>query len=303
MLDLSICIVNWNVEALLRQCLRAIFDNTKGVNLEVIVVDNNSKDESVRMVEKEFPQVKLIANHFNAGFTKANNQAIMMAKGRYLLILNPDTEVIDNALKKMIQFMDSKHDCAALGPKLLNTDGSLQRSCRIFPTLETMFYSALFLDQLLPGSTTFGKYFMTWWNFDSVREVDQPMGSALMVRKTALDKVGAFDENIFIWFDEVDLCYRIKKAGGKIFFTPDAKIKHHLSRSFQQWKSMPQMIRGTFIWRKSRNYFFRKHYDVLSVLMLWLFDLLQVSLIIGVISLIFTTIAKVVAPHNKLWGI
>jgi len=292
MLDLSICIVNWNVKDLLKACLGSIYTNTKDISFEVIVVDNNSSDGSVQMIKSDFPQVKIIENKINAGFTKANNQAIKIAQGRHVMILNPDTEVVDNALNKMIRFLESRRDCGALGCKLLNTDGTLQRSCRTFPSLEVMFYSSLFLDQLFPKSRIFGKYFMTWWDFNDVREVDQPMGSALMIRKDALDKVGLFDENIFIWFDEVELLYRIKKAGWKIYFMPEAQIKHHLSQSFKQWKSVPQMIQGAIIWRKSRNYFFKKHKGTLSVFALWAFDILQVVIIIGVLYVIAKLILR-----------
>ena len=290
MLDLSICIVNWNVKDLLKACLGSIYTNTKDISFEVIVVDNNSSDESVRMIKSDFRQVKLIENKTNAGFTKANNQAIKIAQGRNIMLLNPDTEVIDNALNRMVRFLDGRRDCGALGCKLLNTDGSLQRSCRTFPTLEVMLYSALFLDSLFPKSRLFGKYFMTWWDFNETREVDQPMGSALMVKKEVLDKVGLFDENIFIWFDEVDLCYRIKKAEFKIFFIPEVQIKHHLSQSFKQWKSVSQILNGAFTWRKSRNYFFKKHKGMLSVLALWAFDFLQVAIIIAVLY----AIAKII---------
>lgn len=283
MLDLSICIVNWNVKELLKACLQSIFKNTKDISFEVIVVDNNSSDDSIQMIKADFPQVTLIENNANAGFTRANNQAIRISQGRYIMLLNPDTEVIDNALNKMVRSMESRRDCGALGCKLLNTDGSLQRSCRTFPSLEVMFYSAFFLDSLFPKSRIFGKYFMTWWDFSDFREVDQPMGSALMIKKEVLDKVGLFDENIFIWFDEVDLCYRIKKAGWKIYFTPEVQIKHHMSQSFKQWKSLPQIIKGAITWRKSRNYFFKKHKGPLSVLILWVLDILQIALVIGVL--------------------
>jgi hypothetical protein len=283
MLDLSICIVNWNVKDLLKACLGSIYANTKDISFEVIIVDNNSSDESVRMIKSDFPQVKLIENKTNAGFTKANNQAIKISQGRNIMLLNPDTEVTDNALNRMIRFLDSRRDCGALGCKLLNTDGSLQRSCRTFPTLEVMLYGAIFLDFLFPKSRLFGKYFMTWWDFNETREVDQPMGSALMIKKDVLDKVGLFDENIFIWFDEVDLCYRIKKAGFKIYFTPEAQIKHYLSQSFKQWTSIPQIFKGAVTWRKSRNYFFKKHKGILSVFALWALDILQIAIVIGVL--------------------
>jgi len=292
MLDLSICIVNWNVKDLLKACLGSIYTNTKDISFEVIVVDNNSSDESIRMIKSDFPRVKLIENKINAGFTKANNQAIKIAQGRHIMILNPDTEVVDNALNKMVRFMESRRDCGALGCKLLNTDGSLQMSCRAFPGLEVMFYSSLFLDQLFPKSRIFGKYLMTWWDFNDVREVDQPMGAALMIRKEVFDKIGLFDENLFIWFDEVDLLYRIKKAGWKIYFTPEAQIKHHLSQSFKQWKSVPQMINGAIMWRKSRNYFFKKHKGILSVFVLWALGILRVAIVIGVLYAITKLILR-----------
>jgi hypothetical protein len=295
MLDLSICIVNWNVEALLKACLGSVYKETKEISYEVIVVDNDSSDNSVNMVKTDFPQVKLVENKYNAGFTKANNQAINIAQGRFIMLLNPDTEIIDNALNKMVRFFENRPDCGALGCKLLNTDGSLQRSCKTFPSLDVILYNSLFLDSLFPQSRIFGKYFMTWWDFNDVREVDQPMGSALMIRKDVLDKVGLFDENIFIWFDEVDLCYRIKKAGHKIFFTPEAQIKHHLSRSFKQWTSFPQIIRGTFLWRQSRNYFFRKHKGLLSLVALGLFDLMQIALIFGILYVLASCISKLAA--------
>jgi GT2 family glycosyltransferase len=291
-MELSICIVNWNVSALLRDCLKSIYQNTKDIKFEVIVVDNYSKDDSVEMVKREFPQVELIENKENAGFTKANNQAINLSKGKMVMLLNPDTELIGNTMKQMMDFMDNHPDCGVLGPKLLNTDGTLQRSCKTFPTLASTVHNALFLDSLFPSSKRFGKHFMTWWDFDEIMEVEQPMGSALLIRREVLDSVGLFDQNIFIWFDEVDLLYRIKEAGWKIFFTPFAQIKHHLSKSFKQWKSPKQILRGTVLWRKSRNYFFRKHYGRHTVAALWLIDIFQIAVILGILSLVVSTFIK-----------
>jgi GT2 family glycosyltransferase len=283
MLDISIIIVNWNVKDLLRDALKSIYANTKCITFEVIVVDNDSKDNSVEMIRSEFPEVLLTENKYNAGFTKANNQGMAVASGKNIMFLNPDTELVGNSIKIMNDFMAREKDCGALGCKLLNTDGSLQRSCKTFPTLETFVFNALFLDSFFPKSKIFGKHFMTWWNFDEVKEVDQPMGSALMVKREVIDKVGMFDQNIFIWFDEVDLCYRIKKSGWKIYFTPEAQIKHHLSKSFKQWKSPKQIINGALLWRKSRNYFFKKHYGSSFVTALVLLDVLQITLILAIL--------------------
>jgi len=291
--DLSICIVTWNVEELLRNCLASIFKNVKNISFEVIVADNASKDNTINMIQSQFPSVKIIRNSTNAGFTIATNKDIKMAGGRYIMILNSDTEVIDGALEKMMQFMEKHPEYGAVAPKLVNADGSLQRSVKTFPSLEKVFYNTFFLDSLFPKSRIFGKYFMTWWDHNDERDIDQPMGSAIMVRRKVLDEVGLFDEKYYFWFDEVDLCFRIKKAclpagraGWKIRYKPDAQILHHLSQGFRQWKSPAQIIRGAVVWRKSRNYFFRKHYGFWTVPILWMFDIAQIILVLGSLVLI-----------------
>ncbi|MFH1684379.1 MAG: glycosyltransferase family 2 protein [Candidatus Margulisiibacteriota bacterium] len=290
MLDLSIIIVSWNVKDLLRECLSSIFANKEDINIEVFVADNASKDDSCEMVKKEFPQVKLIQNKNNLGFPRANNRAIREATGKYIFVLNPDTIVEPHSLKIMLQFMEENQKCGALGPRLLNPDGTLQLSCRSFPTLKTQFYTALFLDVLFPKSKLFGKYLMSHWKHNEVLEVDQPMGAAILFRKKTLDQIGLFDENIFVFFDEVDLCYRVKKAGWKIFFTPKANIIHYGGQSFKQWKGLKDSLRGGYIWRKSRNYFFKKFYGFWTVPILILLDIVQIALILGLLYLIIKLI-------------
>lgn len=269
MVDLSIIIVSWNVKNLLRDCLNSIFTNLDGLAVEVFVSDNASSDGSAEMVKESFPQVKLIANQTNLGFTKANNLAIKQAQGQYVLILNPDTVIQPKALSTMVRFMAENKNCGALGPKLLNPDGSLQPSCRPFPTLGTQLASTLFLDGLVARG----------WPHDQVKEVDQPMGAALMVRKEVLDQVGLFDENIIFFYDEVDLCYRLKAAGWKIYFTPAAEIIHYQGKSFKQWKDFKKVLWGAYLWRQSRNYFFQKHYGAWQVPILIFLDLFQIAII------------------------
>ncbi|MBU0671596.1 MAG: glycosyltransferase family 2 protein [Candidatus Margulisbacteria bacterium] len=283
MTDLSIIIVSWNVKDLLEECLNSILLNKDGLNVEVFVSDNLSADGTAEMVKAKFPQVIYIQNKSNLGFTKANNRAFVKAQGKYIFFLNPDTVVQPQALSRLVKFMDEHKDCGALGPRLLNADGTLQLSCRTFPTLETQLYTTLFLDVLFPSSKLFGQHLMSFWQHDELKEVDQPMGSALLVRKETLDKVGAFDENIFIWYDEVDLCKRIKQAGLKIFFLPDAQIIHYGGQSFGQWKGIKQSLRGAYIWRKSRNYFFKKHYGFWTVPILILLDMVQLGLILALL--------------------
>lgn len=275
MVELSIVIVSWNVKDLLRECLASIFANQEDLSLEVFVVDNASKDKTCAMVEKEFPQVNLIANKDNLGFPKANNQAIRKASGKYIFVLNPDTIVEPHSLKTMLRFMAAYPKCGALGPRLLNPDGTLQPSCKNFPTLKEQLYTTFFLDVLFPN----------FWKHDEVKEVDQPMGAAILFRKEALDQVGFFDEHVFVFYDEVDLCYRIKQAGWQIFFTPEAQITHYGGQSFKQWKGLKESLRGGYIWRKSRNYFFKKFYGFWTVPILILLDILQLTLILSLLYL------------------
>ncbi|PIS31791.1 glycosyltransferase family 2 protein [Candidatus Saganbacteria bacterium CG08_land_8_20_14_0_20_45_16] len=290
MLDLSIIIVSWNVEKLLRDCLASIFQNQDNLELEVFVSDNLSSDGTAKMVTTEFPQVKYLQNESNLGFTKGNNRAFKQATGKYVLFLNPDTVIKPAALSKMIAFLEKQADCGGLGPRLLNPDSSLQLSCRAFPTIETQLYNTLFLDAIFTKTKLFGKYMMSWWQHNELREVDQPMGAALLVRKELLDKIGAFDETIIFWYDEVDLCYRIKQAGWKIYFLPEAEIIHYGGQAFGQWKGLRQSLRGAYIWRQSRNYFFKKHYGFWQVPILMFLDVLQAGIILALLYAIIKTI-------------
>jgi hypothetical protein len=296
--DLSIIIVSWNVKDLLDECLASVFANTDNLDLEVFVSDNLSSDGTPEMVKQKYPQVHYIQNEGNIGFTKANNRALVKANGKYIFYLNPDTIIQPHALSRMVKFMEEHADCGALGPRLLNPDGTLQLSCRTFPTLGTQLYTTFFLDAIFPKSKLFGKYMMSYWKHDELREVDQPMGSALLVRKEILDRIGAFDENIIFWYDEVDLCCRIKKAGlpamlrkakqagWKIYFIPNAEIIHYGGQGFGQWKGLGPALRGAYIWRKSRNYFFKKHYGFWQVPILIFLDILQLAIVLGLLYLI-----------------
>lgn len=226
MVDLSICIVNWNTEAQLKECLQSIYGGTRGISYEVFVVDNASADGSVEMVRNHFPEVCLIANRENRGFAAANNQAIRLAKGRHMIFLNPDTVINDNALTTMVRFMDDHPEGAAIGPKLLNTDGSVQHSIRRFPSFSIALHSNTILGRLLLFRRRVEDYKMTDFSFDRVLEVDATSGAALMVRKDVLDEVGPMDEGYFMFIEELDLCQRIRGKGHRIYFVPDAVITH-----------------------------------------------------------------------------
>lgn len=283
--DLSISIVSWKVKDLLEECLSSIYNNQWQHSFEVFVVDNNSQDGTVEMIKEKFPQVKLIENKENLGFTITNNQAIRQSQGRYILLLNPDTIVHPNSLDLMIEFMDHHPEVGAIGPKLLNPNGTLQRSCLGFPTLGALVMRNLFVEYLFPKNPFTRKYLLTDWDHLSEREVDQPMGSALLVRKEVIDQVGLLDENITIFFDEVDLCYRIKSAGWKIYFYPKAEITHYGGQSIKKWK----FFQLSHHWNKSRDYYFKKHFGSWAVFILWLSEVGKILIALLVLILIFLT--------------
>lgn len=226
MLDLSIIIVNWNTRSIVCDCLRSIYQQGGEIDLEVIVIDNASTDGSVEMVKKDFPQVTLIENSQNLGFAAANNQGIAISKGRYVLLLNSDTIVLDNALAKTVAFADSHLEAAVVGCRVLNPDRTLQPTCFMFPSILNMLLSSTYLYKLFPKSKFFGRERMTWWDRSDVREVDVVTGCFMLVRQDAIKKVGSMDEQFFIYGEETDWCYRFKQANWKILFAPGAEIIH-----------------------------------------------------------------------------
>jgi GT2 family glycosyltransferase len=224
--DVSVIIVNWNTCELLRQCLRSLRTDNPSISSEVIVVDNNSSDDSVEMVRREFEYVYLIPNQTNRGFAAANNQGIAVANGRYVLLLNSDTIVLDRAIERTIAFAEKHLDTAVVGCRVLNPDRTLQNSCFMFPSILNWVLFSSYLYRLFPDNRFFGRELMTWWARDDAREVDVVTGCYMLVRKEALDQVGAMDERFFMYAEETDWCYRFKAKGWKNRFTPDAEIIH-----------------------------------------------------------------------------
>ncbi len=259
MTDVSIIIVNWNTKDLLAKCLRCVEETVKKVSYDIYVVDNASSDGSPDMVRQNFPTVKLIANTDNVGFARANNQAMRVCEGRYVLLLNSDAFVKDNTIDYMVEFMDKHPDASMAGCKLLYGDGRLQPSCATFPTLLTETFIALGLDKVFAKSKFFGKYMMTDWDYGDTRPVDVIMGAFMLARADVIQKVGLMDESFFMYSEEVDWCYRFKAAGWKIYFTPDAEAVHLWGGSSQQVK-VETLIRLY----KARTQFFRKHYGRLT---------------------------------------
>jgi GT2 family glycosyltransferase len=254
--QLSIIIVNYNVENLLKKCLESIFKYEKDLEFEVIVVDNNSKDHSQEMLKSDFPQVKLIENKRNLGFSKACNQGIKESRGRYILLLNPDTELTPGGFKEMIEFMDSKPDVGICGPKMMDQQGNLQFSCRSFPSYLTAISSSQsILHKIFPENFLSQKYLLKDQNHSQIMEVDWVSGSSLLAKREMLEKIGLLDERFYMYVEDVDLCYRAKKSGFSVFYFPQVLVIHHIGRSTGKKKITMQVEH-----HRSMYYFYRKHH-------------------------------------------
>jgi N-acetylglucosaminyl-diphospho-decaprenol L-rhamnosyltransferase len=258
--DLSIVIVSWNVGELLRRCLLSIegsLSSGRGGRLstQLIVVDNASSDGSAEMIATEFPQVELVANERNLGFTGANNQGIAISDGRYVLLLNPDTEIVGDALAEMVGYMDDQSQVGALGPKLLHGDGRVQSSRRRFPGFQTAFLEGTFLQQWFPNSPVLERYYVLDRADDEVQEVDWVVGACLLMRRTALDQVGPLDEMFFMYSEEMDWCYRVKERGWKVVYLPTAQVIHHEGKSSEQVLPVKHVQ-----FQRSKVLFFKKHF-------------------------------------------
>jgi hypothetical protein len=258
--DISIVIVNHNTRELLHDCLRSIEMDGGQITLQVIAVDNGSRDGSAEMVMQQFPWVTLIRNNSNEGFAKPNNQGLQRATGRYCLLLNSDTIVKPHSLKTLIAFMDAHPEVGACGPRLVNPDGTLQRSCRNFPSLWRHFCDMSGLENLFPGSI-FGN-FENRFGHDRDAEVDQPMGAALLVRSEVIQQIGYLDERFKIYYNEVDWCRRIIEAGWKIYFVRDAEIIHYGGKTTaitnSSLEQFDEMSRNTLT-------YFEKHFGSLGL--------------------------------------
>ena len=258
-MTLSIIIVNWNVKPLLERCLSSIFLYGKNLDYEVLVVDNNSIDgskEYLKDLSKKKQGLRVILNKKNLGFAVANNQAIKISKGEFILFLNPDAEVGGGTLQKMVYFMEKNSDCGIAGCQIIGIDGKIQLSVRAFPAFISQILIFLKLPHLFPNLPSLKKYFLYFFDYSKEQEVDQLMGAFLMTRQEMLQEIGLFDENFFIWFEEVDLCLRAKEANWQVIYTPRTKILHHGGQSFKQVLSLSKQK----IFNQSVIYYFKKHH-------------------------------------------
>ena len=231
-MKLSIVIVNYNVKYFLEQCLISVKEALEGIDGEVFVVDNNSVDGSQQMLKERFPDINVILNEQNVGFAKANNQAMRVANGEYILLLNPDTVVESDTFHKVIDFMDSHPDAGGLGVKMVDGKGKfLPESKRSLPTPEVSFYKIFGLSQLFPKSKRFGKYHLSYLDENQTHEVEILAGAFMLMRKSVLDKVGLLDETFFMYGEDIDLSHRIILGGYKNYYFPEARIIHYKGES------------------------------------------------------------------------
>lgn len=294
--DLSIVIVNWNVRDLLRHCLHSIFQlplsnfqpPTSNFEIEVIVVDNASSDDSVAMMENEFPQVRLIANSENVGFTVGNNQGITASRGRYILLLNPDTEIVGDALTMMVKYMDAHPQVGVLGPQLLNPGGSIQSSRRRFPTLATAFLESTILQQWFPRNRATRHYYITDHPDDEVQEVDWVTGACLLARRETIEEVSLLDEGFFMYSEELDWCRRMKAQGWKVVYLPTARVIHYGAQSSEQVKSF-QYIQ----FQRSKIRYFRKHHGP------WQAEVLRLFILVTYLYQLIVEALKWLVGHKR----
>jgi len=223
----SIVIVNWNGRDYLMQCLASLFAEKCPYPLEVIVVDNASSDGSVETVARNYPRVQLIRNTTNLGFARANNIGISMATGKYIGLINSDVKVLPDCLNQLTRYQEEHPDVAMVGPRVIGGDGTLQRSCRGFPTVWNMFCRALALDSMFPGSRCVTGYSLRHWPQNDCRNVDILSGCFWLVRRKALDEVGLLDQSFFMYGEDMDWCRRFWNRGWKLVFVPAAEAIHY----------------------------------------------------------------------------
>lgn len=284
MLDLGIVILNWNTRDLLQRCLETVLASEGAFSYRVVVVDNASSDGSADMVRQQFPEVQVIASEINGGYPYGNNLGLkalgFYGKGdvtpdapRYAVLLNPDTEVPSTALYEMTQYMDARPEIGVAGPKLVLEDGSLDLACRrSFPTPEVSFYRFSGLSKLFPDHPRFGRYNMTFADPDHEIEVDSVVGAYMQVRREAIASAGLLDETFFMYGEDLDWAYRIKKAGWKVYYHPQVTVKHVKRAASRKSK------KAQFEFHRAMLIFYRKHYRETTPL--WLHSLVVMGLLL-----------------------
>ena len=261
---LAIIIISFNVRKLLQECLESIYRETRRTRFEIWVIDNYSRDDSVSMLKETFPEVHLIENKENLGFTRANNQAIARCRSDLVLLLNPDTLIQDGALDKMVQFMDEHPEVGVSGCRVENPDGSLQLACRrSIPTPQVAFYRLTGLSRLFPHSQVMARYNLTYLDPNQPHEVDAVSGAFLLIRKSVVDQIGMLDETFWIFGEDIDWCIRAQKAGWKVMYYPEAHILHYkgIGCSTNSRKTSYEFYRAMYLFHRKH---FAKDYSALT---------------------------------------
>ncbi len=273
MCDISFIIVSWNVRELLKRALQAILDDTRDVKIEIIVVDNASRDGTVEMLRSEFiwanfPNVRVIANDENVGFTRANNQALEIAQGRFLFLINPDTEIERGATRALIEYMDAPANARVgiVGPQLYYADGSLQSSRRRFPKFSTALFESTKFEQWFPRNRQIAEYRLQNTDDNAIQDVDWVVGAAMFVRRAVYEQIGGLDERFFMYSEELDWCLRAKtardarnEAGWRVVYFPNARVLHHEAKSSDQVRAQRDIH-----FHSSKVRYFKKHHGNLK---------------------------------------
>lgn len=255
MIDISIIIVNCNTRDLLRACLQSI-KTDRSASREVLVIDNGSTDGSVDMVQQDFSDVRLIVNAVNQGFASPNNVGMREATGRYVFLLNSDTEFKPGTLKALVTFLDEHPEACACGPRLVYPNGTQQNSVKGFPSLWTHLCDMFLFDKMFPHSMVFGKGEMRWFDYDHDAKVDHVMAAALLVRRDALASIGLLDERFSIYYNDMDWCWRMAKLGWSVWYTPSAVVVHHLGATIgtvnRKFERFEELYNNTMLFYKKR---------------------------------------------------
>jgi len=275
-IDLSIIIVSWNSQDWIKRCLASVLSQTSDLSIEVIVVDNASEDRTVQLIMNTFPQVAVLANTTNRGFAAAVNRGMQAAKGKYVCWLNPDTEIQDRALEQLVALMEQDPSIGITAPQLHNADGSTQASVRRFPTFNDQSMILLKLHALWPDAKPIARYLARDFDYTRQQDVEQVMGACMVVRRELIDAIGSLDNLFFIWFEEVDFCYRTKtQTAFRIVYVPSAHVLHSGGDSFDKVAPGKKQV----WYRQSLRRYMRKHKFWGTTIALWL--LTPASMVIG----------------------
>ncbi|UCD18067.1 MAG: glycosyltransferase family 2 protein [Candidatus Zixiibacteriota bacterium] len=237
---ISVIIISFNGIEFIKDCLATVFTSLAGIDAEIIVIDNGSADGTCELIKARYPEVKLTKNPGNLGYARAVNQGAEQATGKFILLLNQDTRIRDRAIVKMAERMARDSTIGTIGPMFVGFDGTLRKSCRVFPCYRHLFFEFTGLAWLFPRSRLFGEWKMGWFDHLTEHEIDQPMGAALMIRKEIFDAMGRFDETFRIFFNDVDFCRRITERGLRNLYFPAAVVEHYFGGSIGTMK--PRMV-------------------------------------------------------------